>query len=129
MIVETEDIPGAKVPEPNERVLKVVMSPEIGNYEKLTVLVSIISPGNSTGYHTHGSDEIMYVATGRGEGVVDGETKKIRVDSLIYAAKGVKHEVKNAGDETLKLICFYSPPIKPAGYFEEAINKAKEYFT
>lgn len=128
MIVETEDIPGVKVPKPNERVLKVVMSPEIGNYDRLTVLISIISPENTTGCHTHGSDEIMYVATGRGEGIVADETKKIGMSSMIYAAAGVKHEVKNTGEETLKLICFYAPPLKPAGYFQEATNKARKYF-
>lgn len=122
------EVPGAKVPAPNERVLKVLLSPEIGNTEKLTLLFSIISPGKTTGLHTHDVDEIMYVATGRGECIVGEEKGKLREDTVLFAPKLVKHEVKNTVDETLKLICFYVPPMKPTGYFAEAISIAKEYF-
>jgi len=119
---------GVKVPSPHERVLKIMLSPEIGNTDKCTVLFSIINPENGTGSHTHSSDEIMYVASGRGTAKVGNETTELREDIVIFAPKNVEHYVQNTGNETLKLICFYVPPLKPAGYFEEAISKAKEYF-
>jgi mannose-6-phosphate isomerase-like protein (cupin superfamily) len=121
-------VDGVKVPPPNERILKVVLSPEIGNITECTVLLSLISPRNSTGTHTHVSDEIMYVASGRGVGRVADEKMELREDMVVFAPKGVEHGIENTGDETLKLICFYTPPLKPAGYFETAIAKAKEYF-
>ena len=126
-IIEGMKVTGVKVPSPNERVLKILLSPELENTDKFTLLFSIVSPRNGTGVHTHDSDEVMYVAAGRGEGIVGEETAEIKPDSVIYAPKLVRHEVKNTGDEMLKLVCFYIPPLKPAGYFEEAINKAKEY--
>jgi mannose-6-phosphate isomerase-like protein (cupin superfamily) len=119
---------GVKVPAPNERILKVLLSPELGSTDKFTLLLSIISPGNTTGLHTHDVDEIMYVATGRGECIVGEEKGEFKEDTVLFAPKLVKHEVKNVGDETLKLVCFYIPPVKPTGYFAEATNKAKEYF-
>jgi len=121
-------VDGAKVPPPNERILKVVLSPEISNISECTVLFSIISPGSGTGFHTHGSNEIMYVASGRGMGRVADEKMELREDIVIFAPKGIEHSVENTGDETLKLICFYIPSLKPAGYFEAAISKAKEHF-
>lgn len=127
-VLDGMNVPGVKVPTPNERILKVLLSPELGNTDKLTLLFSIISPGNTTGLHTHEVDEIMYVAVGRGECIVGEEKSEIKEDIVLYAPRLVKHEVKNTGDETLKLVCFYAPPMKPAGYFAEAINKAKEYF-
>ncbi|MGQ9631850.1 MAG: hypothetical protein ACUVXI_16300 [bacterium] len=51
MVINIPEVPGAKVPKPNERALKVLMSPEIGNSEDATILVSIISPGSTTGSH------------------------------------------------------------------------------
>lgn len=126
-IFDGMEIPGAKVPTPHERLLKILMSPELGNSDKITLLFSIISPWNSTGPHTHSSDEIMYVASGRGEARVRDEKKELCKDFIIFAPRLVEHELKNTGDETLKLICIYVPPLKPTGYFEEAIKKAKEH--
>lgn len=127
-VIEAMSIPGFKVPQPNERVLKVVLSPDIGFKEDLTMLISIISPGNSTGKHTHDSTEIMYVASGRGMSIIGDKEYEIKVDSVLVAPKGILHEVKNTSDETLKLVCFYVPALKPAGSYKEAIDKAKQYF-
>lgn len=128
-IFEGMEVTGAKVPAPLERVLKVLISPELGNTNKFTLLFSIISPGNATGFHTHArADEVMYVAAGQGEAIVGDEKREIRKDAIIFAPKLVEHSVKNTRDETLKLVCFYVPPLKPSGYYEQAINKANEYF-
>lgn len=128
-IIEGMKVTGAKVPSPHERVLKVLLSPELGNTDKFTLLFSIISPGNATGLHTHNSDEVMYIASGRGIGVVGEEKAEFKEDTVLYAPKLIKHEVINTEAETLKIICFFIPPLKSAGSYEETINKAKEYFT
>jgi mannose-6-phosphate isomerase-like protein (cupin superfamily) len=126
-IFDGMDVPGVRVPTPNERLLKILLSPELGDTDKCTLLYSIISPKNGTGPHVHDSDEIMCVVTGRGEGSVGEEKSQFREGTIIFAPKNVKHEVKNSGDETLKLVCVYIPALKPSGYFAEAINKAKEH--
>lgn len=125
---ECKDVPGFKVPSPNERVLKVVSSPELGSAEDMTLLLSIISPGNTTGIHSHASTETMYVVSGRGVGTVSGKTGEIKVDTVFVAPKGTFHEVKNTGDETLKLVCVYVPALKPSGNYQKAIDIAKQYF-
>lgn len=126
MVLQVKDVKGVKVPMPNERVLKVMASPELGAGSDLTVLISIISPGGGTGLHTHSVDEYMYVATGRGQSICEGEIEEVIPDSLIFAPKDIEHEIKNTGDETLKLFCVYVPALKPAGYFEQAVAAAKE---
>jgi mannose-6-phosphate isomerase-like protein (cupin superfamily) len=126
-IIEGMKVTGIRVPSPHDRVLKVLLSPELGNTDNFTMLFSILSPGNSTGLHKHESDEIMYIASGRGVGVVGGEKAEIKEDTVLYAPKLVEHETINTGEETLKIICFFIPPLKPAGHYEEGVNKAKEY--
>jgi mannose-6-phosphate isomerase-like protein (cupin superfamily) len=120
------ETPGVKVPPPNERVLKVILSPEVTGTKNLSLLISIISPHYTTGLHTHDQDEIMYVATGNGESIIGEVREPVTSDMIIHAPAGVTHEVKNTGDETLKLVCFYSPPLKPTGFYGEAIELARK---
>jgi mannose-6-phosphate isomerase-like protein (cupin superfamily) len=101
------------------------MSPEVTNTKQLTLLTSIISPGSTTGTHKHEVDEFMYVVTGRGEFAEDGRTESFEPDSILFGAANKEHEVKNTGKETMKVICIYSPPLKPAGYFEKAVELAR----
>lgn len=126
LFIKGWQVPGVEVPPPNKRFLKVVMSPEVTGTQQLTLLYSIIGPGYTTGVHTHDVDEFQYVATGRGESTVGEEKSLVEMDTVIHAPAGVSHEVRNTGDETLKLICFFVPPLKPAGYFEKAIEAAKK---
>jgi len=126
LLIEVWKVPGVKVPLPNERVLRVLMSPEVTGTGNLTLLVSLISPHSSTGLHAHDVDEFMYIVTGRGESHCGGERSEVQSDVLFYAPSKVEHEVRNTGDETMKLFCVFNPPMKPRGFFEEATRLAKE---
>ena len=132
VVISSLNIPGVKVPPPFSRELKVVLDPNVGNYDKATILLSYIEPKNSTGLHIHNSDEIMYVVKGEGEAVEIKEgvkrVEKVSEGFIIYASQNVEHEIKNLGDEKLVLFCVYIPGLKASGYLGEAIKVAKEYF-
>lgn len=125
MIVKVWAVPGVKVPPPNERLLKLLMSPELGNTDKLTALASLIPPNGTTGVHTHDVDEFMYVASGRGIHLSEDKEFPLEPDMIIYAPAGTSHEVRNTGDEMIKLICFFVPPLKLTGYLEKALEAVK----
>lgn len=127
-VVNIEDVQGARVRGENERVLKVLMSPEVGNYEEGTILTSHIESGKHTGEHTHESNEIMYVVEGEGKSVCGGKAEGIREGSVIFAPAGVKHDLINSGNDLLMLFCVYIPSIKPTGKFLEATENMKEKF-
>lgn len=128
MVTKITDIPGVKVPAPNERVLKVLACPELGRAGDFTILISIISPGYTTGLHAHAVDEYMYVVTGQGKSICRDEASEVGPDFFIFAPRNIEHEIKNTGEETLKLFCVFAPALKPAGYFQEAIAAAQKYF-
>ncbi len=128
-IIKGMEVAGVQVPPPNERNLKVLFAPELGNTDKFTMLFSILNPEGTTGAHTHDSDEVMYVAASRGEGKVGGERSELSRDTVIFAPKLVEHSITNLEEEPLKLICFYVPPLKPTGYFEEAIKISRQHFS
>jgi mannose-6-phosphate isomerase-like protein (cupin superfamily) len=125
-IYRVSNVPGFKVPPPNERVLKVVLSPEVAGPGNFTLLVAIIYPYSTTGLHAHEGDEVMYVASGSGESIIGGLREPVSPDTVIHAPAGIAHEIRNIGDETLKLICFYTPPIEPKGFYGEAVELAKK---
>lgn len=126
MFIKGWQVPSVEVPPPNKRYLRVVISPEVTGTQQATLLYSIISPGYSTGLHTHDGDEFQYIVSGRGEGAVGDKKSPVEADMVIYSPAGVPHEVRNTGEETLKMICFFAPPLKPSGYFAEAIEAAKK---
>lgn len=130
MVINIPKAKGVEVPEPHNRVLKTLMSPELGNAEEHTVLISIIKPSYSTGLHEHNADEFMYVATGYGEAItIEDDNEKVEPvhpDSLIFSPKGEKHNVKNTGDESLKLFCVFYPALKPNGKLSESIEVQKK---
>jgi quercetin dioxygenase-like cupin family protein len=123
-VVRGWEVPGVKVPKPNERVLKVLVSPEVGNSDYTTILFSIISPFSTTGPHKHDeSEECMYVVSGRGVYRVAGREISFEPDSILIAKKGEEHEIRNLSDETMKLVAIFAPPLKPSGYIEEALRQ------
>ncbi len=128
LVVDVEKLPGSKVLGVNERLLKAVMSPQVGNYDKGTVLISDISPRKGTGMHTHDVDEIMYVASGEGITICGGKENTVGRGSVIFAPKGIEHTVNSTSDEKLRLVCFYIPSMEPRGNFKEATEKTRRFF-
>ncbi|MEM2569700.1 MAG: cupin domain-containing protein [Candidatus Bathyarchaeia archaeon] len=132
VVINPKNVPGVIVPPPFSRELKVVLDPEVGNYNKATILLSYIEPKSSTGLHEHSSDEIMYIAKGEGEAVeIKDEVQKIeRVSEgyVVYAPSNVKHEMRNLSDDKMVLFCVYIPGLKASGYLGMAVEMAKKYF-
>ena len=115
-----------EVPQPNERVLKVLISRESTETKNLTLLVPPLSPDSSTGLHVHDADEFMYVVTGREEGRCGQERSEIQVDILFCAPAGARREVRNTGEETMKLFRVFRPLVMPQGFPENATELVKE---
>jgi oxalate decarboxylase/phosphoglucose isomerase-like protein (cupin superfamily) len=70
-----------------------------------------LAPGKGHARHNHpGSEEVIYVVSGKGEQMVDDQPPvKVSAGSSIYIPADVYHSTVNNGTETLKLIVVYSP--------------------
>lgn len=124
--VDANGLPGAKVPRPFERELKVVMSPETHpDVEGFTLLFSTLAPGGGgTDAHEHDdSGELMVVAAGRGRAWLSGEEYDLKPGAALYAPPGVEHRTLNDAAEPLELICVFVPPAS-ADYVEKMIARA-----
>jgi len=108
-IIRAWEEEGVKVPAPYSRTIKVLMSPDRRDVGELTFSFALIDPGGQTDYHAHDRPELIYVVSGRGIYVSDGEIYEVQGDVVIWAGAGEKHQMKNTSAETLKLATVFVP--------------------
>lgn len=67
--------------------------------------------------HDHaGSEEIIYVMSGRGEIYFNGEPEPVQSGSVAYVPVGVEHSINNQSDEVMKVVYVFSPPVQQGSY-------------
>jgi mannose-6-phosphate isomerase-like protein (cupin superfamily) len=73
----------------------------------------VIAPGDAEGdarNRHRGADQWLFVIAGRGDARVKNRRYKLVAGSLIFIARGERHEIKNTGRGLLKTINFFVPP-------------------
>ena len=73
----------------------------------------VIAPGNAEGdarNRHRGADQWLYVVAGRGDALVKRRRHKLVPGTLLFIAKGERHEIKNTGRQPLRTLNFYAPP-------------------
>jgi putative monooxygenase len=89
--------------------------PHGGESKGSTLAVMIIPPGMELEEHVHESysEESIYIIKGRGEGYVGDEKFAVEPDIVIVVPGATKHRIVNTGDEEIKAIYTYFPPVPP----------------
>jgi quercetin dioxygenase-like cupin family protein len=67
-----------------------------------------VDPGQHLGLHTDSAEEVLYIVSGTAEAIVGDESGEIGVGSLALVPAMVPHDIVNAGDETVRVIGFFS---------------------
>lgn len=100
----------------NEYFRKVLAT----NKSSQLVIMSLL-PNEEIGEEVHDLDQILYITKGTGQAFLDGEVTEISAGDVINVPEGVKHNIVNTGQQSLKLATVYSPPEHPDG----TIHKTK----
>ena len=102
---------GVTIQEPYKRTIKTIFSPdqENGSIEALLFTHAIIYPHSQTDYHAHDRPELIYVVYGRGICVHEDQEIEIQTDVAMWVPAGEKHQIKNTGDESMKLATVFVP--------------------
>lgn len=58
--------------------------------------------------HPH-SEEVIYIMSGSGRVLVDGEVAEVRMGSTVLFPQGAVHMLHNTGTEEMKVVCFFAP--------------------
>lgn len=75
-------------------------------------------PGKSlAGEHTHlAEEEILYILSGRGTVLSEGEETPVEPGSAVFIPTGVPHQIRVESEEPLRLVTVFSPPTTPGEY-------------
>lgn len=77
----------------------------------MQLVVMALPPGEEIGEEVHHDrDQFFRVEEGEGEVWIDGTRTKIESDTAMVVPAGARHNVRNTGDEPLKLYTIYAPP-------------------
>jgi mannose-6-phosphate isomerase-like protein (cupin superfamily) len=112
IIVKVADVEGVKKDPP--RVSRLLLSGKNVGARNASMGLNVTEVGSMIPDHKHEeSEELMYIVSGRARLVIeDGEeVYEIGPDTAIYTPLGKMHRLENIGDEPLKLVWVYSPPL------------------
>ena len=74
-----------------------------------STIVYEIEPGHRLGWHTDATEETQYIIAGSGKLFLeDGTTYMVGPGSVFVLPTGVKHDLANAGKETLRAVAFFA---------------------
>lgn len=110
LIVKESEIEGTKRIPP--RVSKVLICNKTVGATRISMGVNITEVGSRIPLHSHeNQEEAMYVISGKGKLIADGEEYELTPGTAIFSPVGVKHEIVNTGDEPFKIVWAYGPPL------------------
>ena len=79
--------------------------------KNLQLVLMTLRPGEEIGAEVHEDrDQFFRVEMGNGEISIDGNVSAVRSDMAMIVPAGARHNVRNTGDEPLKLYTIYGPP-------------------
>ena len=79
--------------------------------KQMQLVLMALRPGEEIGEEIHHDrDQFFRVEKEQGEVWIDGHKTRIKSDMAIVVPAGARHNVKNTGDEPLKLYTLYAPP-------------------
>jgi len=102
--VEELDLPGRK--------LRWVVTGENTGAQYCTMAVIRIEAGQKVRpAHSHpNGEEIIYILSGHGRVLVDGEIEPVKAGCAVLFPKGKIHMLQNLSDVEMKVACFFAPP-------------------
>jgi quercetin dioxygenase-like cupin family protein len=94
-----------------------------------TVVYFELEPGEHLGSHTDSAEEVLLIVSGSGEATIGEEEVAVRMGTLAVVPALVPHSVKNTGEETLRVVGFFSSSTVLSIFAEPMEPFATRYFS
>jgi mannose-6-phosphate isomerase-like protein (cupin superfamily) len=124
-IVKAWEEKGVEIPAPYRRQIKVIFAPDKEGVEELLFSHAILPPNGRTDYHSHDRPELIYVVSGKGICVHEGEETPVQEDVAMWVPAGEPHQMINTGDVPLKLATVFVPAYKASENYRRCLDAAK----
>lgn len=108
--IEGLDLPG--------RNLKWMVNADVLGANHMSVCLIKVAPGDKVRpAHSHpNGEESIYIITGEGRVLVNGEVSPVRAGSIVLFPQGQVHMLHNTGSTEMKVVCFFAPPTSLDNY-------------
>lgn len=95
------------------RVVRPLITTEIGA-SRMVMYTGEYEAGRRMPGHQHDeAEEILYILSGQGQIHIGDQVEPIRPGTAVFIPRGVMHFLDVAGEEPLRLLFVFSPPIMP----------------
>jgi quercetin dioxygenase-like cupin family protein len=94
-----------------------------------TVVYFELEPGEHLGTHTDSAEEVLLVVSGKGETTIGDEQAAVQTGTLAVVPALTPHSVKNSGEETLRVVGFFSSSTVLSIFDEPMEPFATRYFS
>jgi mannose-6-phosphate isomerase-like protein (cupin superfamily) len=74
------------------------------------MVIEVAAKEGSTDNRHSGADQWLYIESGTGEAIINGQAYALEAGELILIENGDRHEIRNTGRSELKTLNFYIPP-------------------
>ena len=107
-IIHENDVPEIEQP---GRFMRWVVNEGSLRAKNLSMCVIRVLPGESVRpAHSHpNSEELIYIMSGSGKVMIDGEVGEVQTGSAILFEQGKVHMLRNTSESEMKVICFFAP--------------------
>jgi quercetin dioxygenase-like cupin family protein len=78
--------------------------------DKSAVVYFAVPPGKRLGWHTDTAEETQFILSGSGELLLDDGARPIRAGDVVVLTIGTGHDLRNTGDEDLRVVGFFASP-------------------
>ncbi len=94
-----------------------LLGPQNSQARNLTFGLAEFPAGTLAAPHTHSTEEeIIYILSGRGSIRSAEDETRLEPGVAVFIPPGLAHQILAGGEEPLKLLTLFSPPVTPGAY-------------
>ena len=94
-----------------------LLGPQNSNARNLVFGLAEFPGGTLAAAHSHQTEEeIIYILSGEGAIIAGGSETSLEPGVAVFIPPGLAHQIRADGDEPLKLVTVFSPPVTPGAY-------------
>jgi putative monooxygenase len=94
-----------------------LLGPQNSQARNLAFGLAEFPGGTLAAAHTHAAEEeIIYILAGQGAILAGEQQAPLQPGVAVYIPPGLAHQIRADGDEPLKLVTLFSPPVTPGAY-------------
>ncbi len=94
-----------------------LLGPQNSQARNLVFGLAEFPGGTLAGAHPHQTEEeIIYILSGQGAIITEQQETELEPGVAVFIPPGLSHQIRADGENPLKLVTLFSPPVTPGDY-------------